>query len=179
MERDLQPGMSAQVHLETQCYDQHLINALQMLRDLEELHLGVVRPDRLGKKYVCALQAKKGRSTRGMHTSELCPSLKVFGIRYRYWLLHAERDEITPLLRKIVKTRLKTDTPLQSVRFWPTKDTPDEAATELCGAVLDVGGEWDEGGGIGASEGGGISRLLSARGPAWRLSRSPSGFADF
>ena len=64
------------LHLETQCYDQHLINALPILRELGELHLGVVRPDRLGKKYVCALQAKKGRSTRGIHTSKLCPDRK-------------------------------------------------------------------------------------------------------
>ena len=74
-----------------------------------------------------------------MRTSQLCLSLKVFGIRYRYWLLDAEGDELTPLLRKIVKTRLKTDTPLQSVRFWPTKDTPDEAATELCGTWAENG----------------------------------------
>ena len=74
-------------------------------------------------------------------------------------MLDAERDENTPLLGKIVKTRLKMDTPLQSVRFWPTKDTPDETATELCGTLLVMGGEWDEGGGIGASEDGGISDL--------------------
>ena len=147
------------LHLETQCHDQHLINALSMLPELEELHLGVVRPDGLGKKYFGALQAKKGRSTRSTHTSTLCPSLKVLGIRYRYWLLDDERDEITPLLRKIVETRLKTDTPLQSVRFWPTKDVPDAAATELCGTVLDVGGKWDEGGGVGARGDGGISAL--------------------
>ena len=145
------------LHLETQCHDQHLINALSMLPELEELHLGVVRPDGLGKKYFGALQAKKGRSARGTHTSTLCPFLKVFGIRYRRWLRDDERDEITPLLRKIVETRLKTDTPLQSFMFWPTKDTPDTGAMELCGAGLDAGGEWDGGGGIGASDEGGAS----------------------
>jgi len=52
------------LHLDTQCNDQHLINALGMLPELEELYLGVVRPDGLGKVFfgaLCSLGAKKGR----------------------------------------------------------------------------------------------------------------------
>ena len=49
------------LHLDTQCYDQHLISALKMLPEMEELVLGVVRPDALGKKFLLSMLAKKGR----------------------------------------------------------------------------------------------------------------------
>jgi hypothetical protein len=145
------------LYLDTQCHDQHLINALSMLPELEELYLGVVRPDGLGKKFFCALQAKKGRASRltisATHVSAFCPCLRTFGIRYRRWIREDETDEIVPLLHKVVETRQKTDTPLQSLKFWSTKDIPDEAAKELCGHGMD-GGVWDGGGVEGGEEGG-------------------------
>lgn len=123
------------LHLETQCYDQHLINALAVLPGLEELYLGLVRPDGLGKKFFGALQAKKGRSSRSSsatYVSMLCPNLRTFGIRYRRWIREDERDEITPLLYKAIESRQKTSTPLESVKFWRTKDTPEELFLDLC-----------------------------------------------
>ena len=123
------------LYLDTQCHDQHLINALTMLPELEELYLGVVRPDGLGKKFFGALQAKKGKGSRpssASHVSMLCPNLRKFGIRFRRWLHDNERDEITPLLRKVVDSRRKSDTPLESCKFWPTKDTADALAIDLC-----------------------------------------------
>ena len=36
---------------------------------------------------------------------------------------------------------MKTDTVLESVKFWPTKETPDEGAIDLCEPVLEAGGE--------------------------------------
>jgi len=127
------------LHLDTQCHDQHLINALSMLSELEELRLGVVRPDALGKGFFSALQAKRGNSSRSAsgatHVATLCPVLKAFGIRYWRWNRDGEGDEVTPLLRVIIESRQKTDTPLQSFKFWPTKETPEEGATELC--ILD------------------------------------------
>ena len=148
------------LHLDTQCHDQHLINALTMLPELEELHLGVVRPDGLGKKFFGALQAKKGRSSRSAasatHTCTLCPALKTFSIRYRRWIRDDETDEISPLLHKIVESRQKTDTRLQSLKFWPTKETPDDDAVDLCKPEMEAGGEWDSGGvGEGGREEGG------------------------
>ena len=141
------------LHLETQCHDQHLINALTMLPELEELHLGIVRPDGLGKKFFGALQAKKGRSTRpassATHACALCPVLKIFSARYRRWIRDDERDEITPLLHKMIESRLKTDAPLQSLTFWPTKETTDDDAMELCKSAVQAGVEWDSGGGGG------------------------------
>ena len=146
------------LHLDTQCHDQHLINALTMLPELEQLHLGVVRPDGLGKKFFSALQAKKGRSSSRnvsstTHASTLCPVLKAFGIRYRRWIREDETDEIMPLLYKIIETRGKTGTQLQSLKFWPTKETAEDAAMDLCKPEMEAGGEWDSGGG-GREEGG-------------------------
>jgi hypothetical protein len=43
------------LHLDTQCHDQHLINALQLLPELEELVLGLVRPDGLGKRFFAGI----------------------------------------------------------------------------------------------------------------------------
>ena len=123
------------LHLETQCHDQHLINALTVLPGLEELYLGLVRPDGLGKKFFGALQAKKGRSSRSSsapYVSMLCPNLRTFGIRYRRWIREDECDEITPLLYKAIESRQKTSTPLESVKFWHTKDTPEELFLDLC-----------------------------------------------
>ena len=121
------------LHLETQCHDQHLINALLMLPELEELYLGVVRPDGLGKKFFGALQAKKGKSARhASHISVLCPNLRTFGIRYRRWFRDDEADEITPMLYKIVESRRKTDAPLECLKFWSTKEMPDNSFRDLC-----------------------------------------------
>ena len=136
------------LHLNTQCHDQHLINALQLHPDLEELVLGLVRPDGLGKKFFNTMMAKRLKAvssssgpnsgsaqssgTSSSHlVAPLVPKLKVFGVRYRRWLKEKEKDEITPLLEKIIQSREKTEIPLQSVKFWPTKDTPEEEAKEL------------------------------------------------
>jgi hypothetical protein len=136
------------LHLDTQCYDQHLINALKMIPELEELVLGLVRPDALGKKFLSSMLAKKGRQdstdtqiiesegismTRSSPAwvASLCPNLKVLGLKYRRWLRHHETDEINPILQRIIETRAKSPTPLQSFKFWPTKDTTDEDAREL------------------------------------------------
>jgi hypothetical protein len=133
------------LHLDTQCHDQHLINALQLLPDLEELVLGLVRPDGLGKKFFNGMVARrtKGVSSPSSGSAQpngassnhlvapLVPKLKVFGMRYRRWIREKEKDEITPLLEKIIQSREKTEVPLQCVKFWPTKDTPEEDAKEL------------------------------------------------
>lgn len=145
IERVLRPRV---LHLDTQCYDQHLITALKMIPQVEELILGLVRPDALGKKFLLAMLAKKGRdSLRPMNddagdgvsgvatgptwTTGLCPNLKSFGLKYRRWLREHENDELTPLFLKIVETRSKSGTPLQSFMVWPTKDTLDQEAREL------------------------------------------------
>jgi len=136
------------LHLSTQCHDQHLINALLLHPDLEELVLGLVRPDGLGKKFFNTMVAKRLKavsSSSGPSSSSaqsngspsshlvapLVPKLKVFGVRYRRWIKGKEKDEITPLLEKIIQSREKTEIPLQSVKFWPTRDTPEEEAKEL------------------------------------------------
>ena len=136
------------LHLDTQCHDQHLINALQLHPDLEELVLGLVRPDGLGKKFfnnMVARRLKGASSSSGSRpgsaqpngtsssplVAPLVPKLKVFGVRYRRWIREKEKDEITPLLEKIVQSRDKTEVPLQSVKIWSTKDTPDEDGREL------------------------------------------------
>jgi hypothetical protein len=115
---------------------------------MEELVLGVVRPDALGKKFLLSMLAKKGREdSMSAHTirhegipvtrsstawiAALCPNLEVLGLRYRRWLRHHEADEISPILRRIVETRAKRATPLRSFKFWPTKDTADEDAKEF------------------------------------------------
>jgi hypothetical protein len=123
------------LHLDTQCFDQHLISALKMIPEVEELVLGLVRPDALGKKFLLSMLAKKGRgaSTSANTTwiATLCPHLRILGLKYRRWLRNHEADEITPILRRIVETRAKSATPLRSFKFWPTKDTEDEDAKEL------------------------------------------------
>ena len=136
------------LHLSTQCHDQHLINALQLHPDLEELVLGLVRPDGLGKKFFNNMTARRLKvvsSASGLNpgsaqlngassshlVAPLVPKLKVFGVRYRRWIKENEKDEITPLLEKIIRSREKTEIPLQSVKIWPTKDTPEEEAKEL------------------------------------------------
>lgn len=130
------------LHLDTQCHNQHLIDALEVLPQLEELYLGLVRPDGLGKTFFTALRTKKGSSSHSpskIRTFKLCPNLRTFGIRYRRWIREGERDDITPILHKVAESRQKTDTPLKSFKFWPTKDTPEKQAVELCGHTVDAG----------------------------------------
>jgi len=136
------------LHLDTQCHDQHLINTLRLLPDLEELVLGLVSPNGLGEGFFDSMVARrtKGMSSplgpvlgsaqpngasSGHLVSPLVPKLKVFGIRYRRWVREEDDDEITPWLEKIIQSREKTEVPLQHVKFWPTKDTPEEDAKEL------------------------------------------------
>ena len=136
------------LHLDTQCHDQYLINALQLQPDLEELVLGLLRPDGLGKKFFNTMTARRlkavasssgpnsgsarSNGTSGSHlVAPLVPKLKVFGVRCRRWLKEKEKDVITPLLEKIIQSREKTEIPLQSVKFWPTKETPEDEAKEL------------------------------------------------
>ena len=136
------------LHLDTQCYDQHLISALKTIPGVEELILGLVRPDALGKKFLSSLLAKRVKEnstaiqTRGHENASvtrpspawvvsLCPNLKALGFKYRRWLRQHESDEITTIFREIVDTRAKSNTPLQSFKFWPTKETRDEEAKEL------------------------------------------------
>jgi len=136
------------LHLDTQCYDHHLITVLEMIPHVEELILGLVRPDALGKKFLLAMVAKRGRGnfhptsieagegvssvdSGSAWTASLCPNLRVFGLKYRRWLRGYENDEITPLLRRIVETRSKSDNPLQSLKFWQTKGRTEQEAQEL------------------------------------------------
>ena len=136
------------LHLNTQCHDQHLINALRLHPDLEELGLGLVRPDGLGKRFFNSMVARRLKGTpslsvspsglaqpsvtsSGLLVAPLLPKLKVFRVRYRTWIGGREKDEIRPMLEKIIQSREKTEVPLQSVRFWPTKDTPEADAEEL------------------------------------------------
>jgi hypothetical protein len=136
------------LHLDTQCYDQHLISALKVIPGVEELTLGLVRPDALGKKFLSSLLAKRvrenstntrakghgGASITGSGPAwvvGLCPNIKVLGFKYRRWLREHESDEITPMLREIVDTRARSSVPLQSCKLWPTKYTTDEEVKEL------------------------------------------------
>jgi hypothetical protein len=136
------------LHLDTQCYDQHLISALKTIPEVEELILGLVRPDALGKKFLSSLLAKRVREnsvniqTRGHENASvtrtspawvvsLCPNLKALGFKYRRWLRQHESDEITTIFQEIVDTRAKSNTPLRSFKFWPTKETTDQEAKEL------------------------------------------------
>jgi hypothetical protein len=144
-DRTLKPRV---LHLNTLCYDQHLITTLKMNPGVEELILGLVRPDALGKKFLLAMLAKKGRENTHLPnndagesvsgtgsgpvwTANLCPKLRAFGLKYRRWLRDYENDELTPLFLKILETRSKSDTPLQSFKVWLTKDTTEQEAREL------------------------------------------------
>jgi len=136
------------LHLDTQCHDEHLINALRLHPNLEELILGLVRPDGLGKTFFDNMVARRSKdvsasSSVGSGTaqpnggasshfvSSLVPKLKVFGVRYRKWVRKEDPDEITPLLEKIIESREKTEVPLQSVKFYRRKYAPEEDAKEL------------------------------------------------
>jgi len=52
------------LHLDTQCRDPYLTNALQLLPDLEKLVLGLMRPDGLGKKFFSSMVARRVRVPR-------------------------------------------------------------------------------------------------------------------
>ena len=113
------------LHLDTQCHERHLIEALSMLPELEELHLRVIHPDGLGQMFFTSLQAEEemGCNTQAVtHVCRLCPSLKSLSICYSFWVPDGTPDEITPLLHQLVKLRQKTNMALQSVKFWHIKE---------------------------------------------------------
>jgi len=102
------------LHLDTQCYDQYLINALRVLPGLEELYLGVVRPDGLGRVFFGALEAENGRGSHSLSTTyafSLYPNLRTFGIRAitRFAIANATN---TPFLHRMIETRQKVGAPV-------------------------------------------------------------------
>jgi hypothetical protein len=139
------------LHLDVHCHGQDLVNALRLHPHLEELVLSLVRPSALGKKcfsYMAARHPKgavgpagpvsvsgsaqlDGPSSDGPLVSDLVPNLTVFGLRCRRWIRQTESDDITPRLREIIRSRKETEVPLQSVKLWHAKDTPERATIEL------------------------------------------------
>ena len=136
------------LHLDIHCYDQDLIKALRLHPNLQELVLGLVRPSALGKKFfhsMVAINLEKTSSLPGSNfasaqsngassnllVAPLIPNLRVFSVRYRRWIRETEKDHVTPLLKKIIQSREKTEVPLRSVKFWPNEGTPEEDALEL------------------------------------------------
>ena len=111
------------LHLDMQCNEQHLIEALSMLPELEELHLGALVHDRLGKMFFTLLQAeetKEGDTQEVTQKCQLCPSLMTLSICSSFWV-NDTPDKITPLLDQLVKSRQQTDTAL-SAKFWNKRD---------------------------------------------------------
>jgi len=75
--------------------------------------------------------AQLNGASSSLLVAPLVPKLKVFGVRYRRWIRGQEEDEIRPLPEKIIQSREKSEVPPQSVKFWPTKETPEADAEEL------------------------------------------------
>ena len=120
------------LYLDTRCNEQHLIEALSMLPELEELHLGALVYDRLGKMFFTSLQAeetKEGDTQEVTQKCRLCPSLKTLSIHSSFWADDTP-DKITPLLDQLVKSRQQTDTALSarvqdsSARAWASWPSP-------------------------------------------------------
>ena len=99
-----------------------------MLLELEELHLGALVHDRLGKMFFTSLQAeetKEGDTQEVIQKCRLCASLKTLGICSSFWV-NDTPDKITPLLDQLVKLRQQTDTVL-SAKFWNKRDQDSSA----------------------------------------------------
>ena len=106
--------------LDTRCHEQYLLDALSMLPELEELHLGHKSSSGLSQRFFTSLQAKeeKGWDTQAVtHVSWLCPSLKRLNIYYSSWRLVEICDEITSILHQVAKSRQNVDMALQDVKF--------------------------------------------------------------
>ena len=117
------------LHLKTQCDEQHLIEVLTMLPELEELHLDAMDQDRLGQMFFTSLQAeekKEWETQEVTHICKLCPSLKSLSIRYSFWV-DGTPDTITPLLDQLVMSRQQTATVL-TAKFWIMKRVQDHGA---------------------------------------------------
>ena len=119
------------LHLDTPCHSETIIVILSLLPALEELNLGISRPNALGRKFFAALLAGKSESSDGTSWSVfLCPNLRTLGLRYRRWIRESETDRITSILPGIVDSRKRTSTPLRSLHIWTSVD--DVEGTEMC-----------------------------------------------
>ena len=120
------------LHLDSPCRSATIIVILSLLPALEELTLGIARPNALGRKFFGALLASESGSSDGAGWSvRLCPNLRTLGLRYTRWIRGSETDQVTAILSNIVDSRKRTNTPLRSLRIWKSIDAE---GTEMCDA---------------------------------------------
>ena len=120
------------LHLDSPCRSATIIVILSLLPALEELTLGIARPNTLGRKFFAALLASESESSDGTGWSvRLCPNLRTLGLRYTRWIRGSETDQVTAILSNIVDSRKRTNTPLRSLRIWKSIDAE---GTEMCDA---------------------------------------------
>ena len=115
------------LYLDTRCHEQHLIKALSMLPQLEELHLSIRSENGLSQMFFASLQAEEKQEWGTQvvtHVCRRCPSLKSLSIYYSFWATSDTANEITPLLHQLAKSRQKTEIALQDVKFWQKLTSP-------------------------------------------------------
>ena len=119
------------LHLDSLFRTETIIITLSSLLALEELMLGIPRPNTLGRKFFKALMASKSESSDGTSWSvSLCPNLRTLGLRYRRWIRESETDDITRILPRVVDSRNRASRPLRSLRIWTSMS--DVEGTEMC-----------------------------------------------
>ena len=130
------------------CSGEQLLRALCFMPNLKELVLELDRPTALGSSFFIALLSQSSRITlshkragKGHVPLPVCPSLEVFGLKYRRWFRPGESNEMPGL---VAMARL--DERNQKVKIWVENgpddhqkiqiNYPDVSISDLCSLGL-------------------------------------------
>jgi len=113
------------LHINIEAADNAWINALVFMSALKELVIKNARPSSLGVKVLRSFIVHpvhgsnlSTTSTPGGWNTPVCPSLKLFGLRYRRWLRPSEIFDLVPEFVSIIQSRQRSNFSLRSFRIW-------------------------------------------------------------
>ena len=137
------------LHISIEAMTQAWIRALDFMSNLEELVIECAQPSSLGVKSLQSLVVHPAHAddldttpTPSGWSTPACPSLKLFGLRYRRWLRPSEQFDMIPEFMSIIWSRQHSGFSLKRFCVWTSSDQKDPVEL-IEGSCISVEGfEW-------------------------------------
>jgi len=120
------------LHISIEAMSWAWTKAFAFMTSLEELVIESAQPSSLGVKALRSLVVHPVHAnnldttaTHGGGNAPVCPSLKLFGLRYRRWLRPSEQFDLIPEFMFILWSRQRSRFPLQSFLIWKESEQKD------------------------------------------------------
>ena len=120
------------LHISIEAMSWAWTKAFAFMSNLEELVIDNAQPSSLGVKVLQSFVVHPAHAnnldttaTHGSGNTPVCPSLKLFGLRYRRWLRPSEQFDLIPEFVFIIWSRQRSRCPLQSFPIWKESEQKD------------------------------------------------------